>query len=145
VLGRLARGALDLLVALVTDQEDLEVVAGEPHGLTVHLGDEGAGGVDGLEATICCALHDGGRDTVGGEDDVRALRHLVDLVDEDGAALLERRHDVLVVHDLLAHVDGGAVVLERLLDGHDGPVDSCTIAAWGRQEHTLVTGHRVIL
>ena len=46
VLGRLARGALDLLVARVADQQDVVVLAGEPLRLLVHLGDQRAGGVD---------------------------------------------------------------------------------------------------
>ena len=54
VLGRLAVGALDLFVALVADQQDLVVVAGEAHGLAVHLGDQRAGGVDGLQAAVGC-------------------------------------------------------------------------------------------
>ena len=50
VLGRLAGGALDLLVALVADQQDVVVVGGEPPRLVVHLGDQRAGRVDGLQA-----------------------------------------------------------------------------------------------
>ena len=46
VLGRLARGALDLLVARVPDQQDVVALAGEPLRLLVHLGDQRAGGVD---------------------------------------------------------------------------------------------------
>ena len=42
--------------------------------------------------------------------------------------VLEARHDVLVVHDLLAHVDRGAVQVERLLDGDHGPVDARAVA-----------------
>ena len=49
VVGRLARGALDLFVALVADEQDLEVVAREAHRLAVHLGDERAGRVDGVQ------------------------------------------------------------------------------------------------
>jgi hypothetical protein len=41
-----------------------------------------------------------------------ALGHLVELLDEDRAALLEPRHDMLVVHDLLADVDRRAVRVE---------------------------------
>ena len=44
--GRLAEGALDLLVAGVADQRDSVAVGGEPAGLGVHLGHERAGGVD---------------------------------------------------------------------------------------------------
>ena len=79
-----------------------------------------------------------GRDAVGGEDDGRALGHLVDLLDEDRAARLQVGDDVLVVHDLLAHVDRGAVEVERLLDGDHRPVDAGAVAARrGQQDGTL--------
>jgi hypothetical protein len=70
----------------VADQQDLEVVAGEAHRLAVHLRHERAGGVDRLRPAIGCRVHDGGRDAVRAEDDVRAFGHLVDLVDEDRPA-----------------------------------------------------------
>jgi hypothetical protein len=82
---------------------------------------------------------DGGRHAVRGEHDQRALRHLVRLVDEDGAAFGQGFDDVLVVHDLLAHVDRCAVGLERLLDGHHGPVDTGAVAARLGQQNSL--GH----
>ena len=90
-------------------------------------------------------LHDRRRDTVRAEDDVRACRHLVDLVDEDRALLLERRDDVHVVHDLLAHVHRGAVVLEGLLDGHDGSVHTRAVSTGRGQQHPLVSDDRGIL
>ena len=129
MLGRLAGGALDLFVALVADEEDLEVVAREAHRLAVHLGDERAGRVDGLQSPIGCRVHDGRRDPVRAEHDVRALGHLVDLLDEDRALALELGDDVDVVHDLLAHVDRRAEALERLLDGDDRTVDTGAVAA----------------
>ena len=49
VVGRLAERALDLLVALVADQQDVVVLGREPHGLLVHLRDQRAGGVDRLQ------------------------------------------------------------------------------------------------
>ena len=72
-----------------------------------------------------------------GEDDGRALGDLVDRVDEDRAALLELAHDVRVVDDLLADVDGLAVELERTLDRVDGPLDPGAIAAGRGQEDLL--------
>jgi hypothetical protein len=50
---------------------------------------------------------------VSREHDRLALRDLGLLVHEDGTALTELLHDVLVVDDLLANVDGRAVQLER--------------------------------
>ena len=61
------------------------------------------------------------RDAVGRKDAQRAPRHLVELVDEHGAAPLQVVGDVHVMHDLLAHVDRRAVALERPLDDLDGP------------------------
>ena len=60
---------------------------------------------------------------------MRALGHVVDRVDEDRAALLELAHDVRVVDDLLADVDGLAVERERTLDRVDGPLDAGAVAA----------------
>ena len=58
-----------------------------------------------------------------------ALGHLLGLVDEDGALLLERAHDVRVVDDLLAHVHRRPVEIQRPLDRLDGALDSRAIAA----------------
>src|SRR5215212_8109630 len=70
-------------------------------------------------------------DPVGGEDDGLALGHLGLLIDEDRAALAQLVDHVLVVDDLLAHVDGRAVDVERALDGLDGAVDACAVPARG--------------
>jgi hypothetical protein len=45
----------------VTDQKDLELVAGKAHGFAVHLRDQRAGSVDCLQLAIGCRLHDGRR------------------------------------------------------------------------------------
>jgi hypothetical protein len=79
------------------------------------------------------------------EDDVGAARHLVDLFDEDRPLLLEGRHDMHVVHDLLAHVDGRSVPLEGLLDGHDGAVDTGAVASRGREQYPFLTDDGGIL
>jgi hypothetical protein len=140
VVGRLARGALDLLVAVVTDEEDVVVVLREPHGFLVHLGHQGAGRVDGVEVARGGRRADGRRDAVRREHEARALGHLVGLVHEDRAAVAQRLHDVLVVHDLLAHVHRGAVGLEGLLDRHDGTVDAGAVAARRGEQHALGRG-----
>ena len=102
------------------------------------LGHQRAGGVDGLELTVGGLAVDRRRDAVGGEHDRRADRHLVELLDEDRAALLEVRHHVLVVDDLLADVDGSAVQIERLLDRHDRAVDPGAVAPRVGQQHLPV-------
>ena len=94
-------------------------------------------------------MHHGG-DAVRGEDHDRALGHLVGLVDEDRAALLETPYDVQVVHDLLAHVDGGAVQLEALLDRLDGAIDTRAVAPRLGEEnpsgaYNCAVGHRLMV
>ncbi len=143
VLGGLAGGALDLLVPLVADQQDVVVLVGEPPGLVVHLGDERAGGVDGLQRPLLgLPVHLRGH-AVGGEHHGGARGHLGDLLDEDGPAGLEVGHHVLVVHDLLAHVDRRAVQVERLLDRDHGPVDTGAVAARRGEQHRAVGLGRV--
>jgi hypothetical protein len=128
------------LVALVPDEEDAVVVGGEATGLVVHLGHQRAGGVDRLEVPLGGLLVHHRRHAVRGEDDRGALGHLVELLDEDRAPLGERVDDVLVVHDLLADVDRGAVEVERLLDGDDRPIDAGAVAARVGEEHAPADG-----
>ena len=137
VVGRLAGGADDLFVAFVTDQQDVVVVAGEPLGLVVHLGDQRAGRVDHLQAALGGRLVHRRRDPVRGEHHDGAFGHLVGLVDEHGTGLGQRLDDVHVVDDLVAHVDGSAVLLERTFDGFDGAVDSGAVSAGLGEQHPL--------
>src|SRR3712207_1753084 len=62
--------------------------------------------------------------------------HLVGLVHEDRPAPLERRHHVLVVDDLLADVDRGAVDLQGALDGDRRPVHAGAVAPGAGQQDT---------
>ena len=137
-LGRLAHRALDLLVAVVADEDDRVALAGELHGLAVDLRHERAGRVDRLQAAALGLGVDGRRDAVGAEDGDRALGdRVVELLDEDRAAVAQLLDDVLVVHDLLAHVDGRAVELERALDRLHGAVDAGAVAARSGEEDLL--------
>ena len=133
-VGRLAGRPFDLLVALVADHHDRVAVGGEAAGGDVDLGHQRAGGVDRAQAARGGVLVDGRGDAVGGEDDHLALGHLGLLLDEDRAALGELLDDVLVVDDLLAHVDRRAVELERALDRLHGAVDAGAVAARGGEQ-----------
>ena len=79
------------------------------------------------------------------EDDVRALGNFVDPVDEDRALLLQLGHDVDVVNDLLADVDGGTESLERLLDRDDGSIDPRAVSPGRSEQHPLGSVDRDIL
>ena len=121
-------------MAGVADQHDGVAVRGVAAGLHVHLRDERARRVDHVVRPLPPRPRARRRHAVRGEDDRRAGRRLVLGLDEDGAARLEVAHDVDVVHDLLAHVDGRAVVLERELDRLDRPFDPGAVAAREREQ-----------
>ena len=138
VLGRLPHRALDLLVAVVADEHDRVAVGGELLRLDVDLRHERARRVDRRQAALGRLRVHRRRHAVRGEDGRRALGHgVVDLVDEDRAALAQLLDDVLVVDDLLAHVDRRAVELERALDGLHGAVDARAVAARGGEQQLL--------
>src|SRR6266511_702581 len=63
------------------------------------------------------------------EHDDAARRNLRQLVDEDRAQAFEPVDDELVVHDLVAHVNRRAELLQRLLDDGDRAVDAGAKAA----------------
>ena len=118
----------------VADQDDVVALSREPLGLGVHFGNKRAGGIDGLQSTVGCLGVDLGGDAVGREHHRRALRNLLDLIHEDRTPLLQRLDHVLVVDDLLADVDRGAVEGECLLDRHHGAIHSGAVATGGGQQ-----------
>ena len=85
----------------------------------------------------CACSWTGGRDAVGREHDDGLLGDLVELLHEHRAPRLEVGDDVLVVHDLLADVDRGAVEVEGLLDGDHRAVDAGAVSAWSGQAYAL--------
>ena len=138
----LAHRPLDLLVAGVADEHDRVAVGGELDRLAVDLGHERAGGVDRPQPARLGVGVDGRRDAVGGEHRHRALGDRVaELVDEDRPARGEVLDHVLVVDDLLAHVDRRPVEVERALDRLDGAVDAGAVAARRGEQQLLGSGH----
>ncbi len=134
----LPRGAHDLLVPGVADQQDVVVPGGEAPRLAVHLGDQRAGGVDRVQPAAFGVEADFGGDAVRGENHDRAGRHLVHLCDEDRATLFQRADHVGVVHDLPADVDRRAELVQGQLDRLHGPVDAGAVAArLGEQDPPL--------
>ena len=125
---------LDLLVALVTDHHDRVALGGEASRRNVNLGDQRTGGIDRAQMAGRRVLVHRGGDAVGREDDHLALGHLVLLLDENRTALGEFLDHVLVVDDLLAHVNRRAVEIEGALDRLYGPVNARAIAARGGEQ-----------
>jgi hypothetical protein len=60
----------------------------------------------------------------GPENHDAIVRHLVEFLDEDRAALAQVVDHEAVVHDLVAHVDRRAEDLQRAVDDIDRPVDA---------------------
>ena len=143
-LRRVAHCALNLFVAIVADQQDLVVVASEASRFTVDLGDEWARRINSVQLTIRGTLDDGGRDTVGRKHHGGSFRNFFNLIHKDGALSFERRDDMDVVHDLLAHVDGSAIVGERFFDGNDGAINARAVATRCRQNDAFGARDRQI-
>ena len=102
-------------------------------GLAVHLGHQRTGGVEVREAPAPASA---GTDfgTPWAENTTGAsLRHLGEVLDEDRPLALQLLDHVAVVHDLVTHVDRGAVAPQRLLDHPDRAVDAGAEAARARR------------
>src|SRR5262245_19885760 len=65
-----------------------------------------------------------------GEDHRRAIRHLVELLDEHRAEPAQAFDDVHVVHHLVPDVDRRSEHRERALDDVDGAVDAGAETTW---------------
>ena len=136
-VGDLAHRPDDLLVAGMADEDDGVAVGGIAARLHVHLRHERAGGVDRPQPALLGVRVHRRRDAVGREHHRLPLGDVGLVVDEHCAALFEVAHDVRVVDDLLAHVDGRAVQLERPLDRLDRPLHARAIASRGSEEDFL--------
>ena len=125
----LAHGAFHFGMAGMADQDQGAAMADIALALVVHLGDQRAGGVQHRQAAVCGGLDHRLRHAMGAEHGHRAFGHFVQFLDKAGALVLQGVHHMLVVHDLMAHIDGLAILIERLLDDIDGADDPGTKAA----------------
>src|SRR5687767_11989334 len=117
-------GAFDLGVAGMADQDDFRAPLMVAHDFHVHFGDERASGVEDAKTSALRFLLYPTRDAVRAEDDGRALRDLIQLVDEYRAFGAQIFHDKSIMHDLVAHIDRRPEKLERTLNDLDGAVDT---------------------
>jgi hypothetical protein len=119
-LGRFARCAHDLLMIAVPHKQDLVSLARVANGLGMHFGHEGARRVDGRQPAGPGEGAHLRAHPVRAEDHNSALGHIGKIVDKHGAAPRQALHHVLVVHDLVVHVDRALVDdVEHLVDHVD--------------------------
>ena len=122
--------ALDFRVPGVSDEEHLARLARIARDFHVHFRHQRTGRIEHLERAALRLHLDGARHAVGAEDHRRAVGHLVELLDEHRADGAQPIDHVLVVHHLVAHVDGRAEQVDGALDDVDGAVDAGAEAAW---------------
>ena len=121
----------------MADQQDLASATVMDLGLAVHLGDERTGRVEGEEPAALRLLGHRLRHPMRREHDGRArIGNLGQVLDEDGALGAQAVHHVPVMHDLVAHIDRGAVERERPFDRLDGAHHAGTEAA-RRAQHDV--------
>ncbi len=111
------------------DQHAFVAVAAVAHHFHVHFGHQRAGRVENLQAAPLGFLADRLGNAVGAEDDDDVVRHLIEFLDEDGAALAQVVHDELVVHHLVTHVDRRTEDIEGTVDDLDGAIHAGAEAA----------------
>src|SRR5690554_6285776 len=102
----LPHGAFHFRVTMVADEHALAAVAAVAHHFHMHLGDQRAGGVEHFQAPAGGFVLYRLGDAVGTEDHQFVIRHFIQLVYKDGAALPQVAHHKLVVDHFVAHVDG---------------------------------------
>jgi hypothetical protein len=137
MLRRVPRTALRLHMPAVPDIQDVIALPREAGNLAMHLAHQRAGRVDDIQSAFLRLLTHGRRDPMRAEHHIRARRNIVQVFHEDHAALFERAHHMLVMHNRVAHIQGRAERLQREIDHLDGIRDACAEPARRRQQHFL--------
>jgi hypothetical protein len=140
-LAELAHGALHLGVPLVADHEELVAFLVQFGHLHVHLGHQGAGGVENAESASMRLILHGLAHAMGREHQRGTGRHVGEFLDEDRTLVLQVVDHIGVVHDLVAHIDGPPELGERALDDLDGTVYPGAKATRFGQDDFLGLGH----
>ncbi|MHC2390067.1 hypothetical protein ACVMFA_004551 [Bradyrhizobium liaoningense] len=126
----------------MADQDQRAALADVALPLIVNLRDQGAGGIEHRKIARGGLFLDAAGDSMGAEDRHRFRGNLGEFLDEDRAFALQALDDVFVMHDLMAHVDRGAVFLQCPFHDLDRTHHARAEAARLRQIHfhwTLVT------
>ena len=134
-------GAHHLGVAVVADDDHLMA-----HGVVflhhaMDGGDQRAGGVDPPQAEGGGLLLHLARHAMGAEDAYPATGNLFEVLDEDRPVVFQRGEDMLVVDDLVQHIDRATVALQAEPDRGDSPFHPCAETARGGEENGKFVVH----
>src|SRR5512139_2526238 len=80
---------------------------------------------------------------MGAEDHIRLCRHFGYRVYKDNPFLLKALHNMVVMDDLVKHIEWRTVLFERAFDGLDGHFDTGAKAAWLGEKH-FFDAHNII-
>ena len=116
----------------MSDQQHMTAEPLVTHRLLMHLGNERAGRVEIEQIARLRVGRHRFRHAVGRKHHRRVAmvgRYFVEFLDEHGAELLKTLDHVAVVHDLVPHIDRGAVFLQRQNHDLDRAIDARAKAA----------------
>ena len=140
---KLAHRALYFGVAFVADHDEFKPLLVQLGDLHVHLGHQRAGGIKNLEAPRGGFVLDRLAHTVGAEHQRGTRGHVVQFFNENCAFRFEIVHDIGVVHDFMAHVDGATKLLQRALHNLNGAVHArAKTTGLGQNNFLGRDGHR---
>jgi len=123
---RFADGADDFVVPFVPDQQDRVAFFCKANRFEMHLRHERACRVDGVEIALLGRFANRGGDAVRAVEDDGVRGNLVNVIDEDDAALFEAFDDVAIVNDLVVDVKRSAEDLQSTFETVDGHIDAGT-------------------
>ena len=119
MLGSPTHRADGLVVTFFADQNHREVFRREAPRFVMDLFHQGAGRIDDFHLELLGVIETFRADAVRAEQEVSARGHVDEVFDEDGALGAQVVHHMRIMHDVVQHVDGRAVAVERLLDALD--------------------------
>ena len=113
-------------MACMAHENDRPILPREPHRLQMYLGYQRAGRVNHMQAFRRSLLSNRRRNSVGAEDDSRAVGHLIEFIDKDHSLGNKGIDHVLVVDDFFSDVDRTVKELKRQVNDFDGALNPRT-------------------
>ncbi len=105
----------------MADQHQRIALLGKLHRLDVDLGHQRTGGIDHLQIAALAALTHRRRNAVGAVNHALSVGHIVDFVHKNRALFRQLIHNIAVMDNLAANVNGRAKRLQCDFYNVDGP------------------------